>query len=53
MRDDENKSLVGFFNPFEKLLVKLGIFPQIGVKIKKYFKPPARSGLQVPVADLG
>ena len=28
--------------PIWKMLVKMGIFPKWGVKIKKYFKPPPR-----------
>ena len=37
-------NLVGGFNPSEKILVKMGIFPQIGLKITIYLKPPPRHG---------
>ena len=32
--------LVGSFNPFEKYARQIGSFPQIGVKLNKYLKPP-------------
>ena len=32
--------LVGGFNPSEKYMSQIGSFPQVGVKIKKYLKPP-------------
>ena len=33
-------NLVGGFNPLWKILVKIGIFPKYGWKLKKYLKPP-------------
>ena len=42
-------SLVGgWTNPSQKLLVKIGSFPQIGMKIKKGLKPPPRSVTSFP-----
>ena len=38
--------LVGGFNPFEQYYYyssQIGSFPQVGLKIKKYLKPPASS----------
>ena len=40
--------LVGGFNPFEKLIVELDHFPQVGVKIKKCLKPPASKVMILP-----
>ena len=32
--------LDGGFNPFEKYARQIWSFPQVGMKIKKYLKPP-------------
>ena len=32
------------FQPLWKILVKLDFFPQVGVKIRKYLKPPTSNG---------
>ena len=37
--------LVGGFNPFEKYARQFGSSPQVGVKRKKYLKPPPRFAL--------
>jgi len=37
--------LVGGFNPFEKYARQNGNLPQVGVKTKKYLKPPPLSKL--------
>jgi len=37
--------LVGGFNPFEKCSSNWIISPRIGMKIKKYWKPPPSIGL--------
>jgi len=41
-----NKITRWWFQPFGKILVKFWNLPQIGVKIKKYLKPPARNHLE-------
>ena len=40
----ETLVLVGGFNPSEKILVKMGIFPNFRGENKKYLKPPSRVG---------
>ena len=35
-----NLNLVGDFNPFEQILVKMGIFPNFRGENKKWLKPP-------------
>ena len=39
----QNPNLFGGFNPSQKYARQFGSFPQTGVKIKKYLKPPPRN----------
>ena len=45
--------LVGGFNPCEKNISQIGNPPQIGMKIKKYLKPPTSRFSNVPLKQFG